>query len=340
MKDCSEDILNFHDQKVTLPKPVQDVLRGNRNANRDRLKRGLERNEHPKPSKFIIQGSYAMKTMKQSSKKDYDIDDGAAFEADNLTNIRGEPLTPRQAKDRVRDALIAGGGLSEDPVVKRNCVRVDYADGHHVDIPVFRISKTLWGTEKREFASGEDWKDSDPTGITDWFQKTEKNTHKDGENEPQLRRLVRLLKMYAVNSLEKDALNGLLLTVLAAELHLVHISREDDAFRTLLERVRTRLGCNRKVYNPADSSEELTRERDSSKIDKLIEKIDNSLDTLKILDDPDCTQVEARKSWDKVFTTDFFSKLQMDEQAKKAPTTPSDSYPDKRVNIQGPSTSA
>ncbi|MES2736625.1 MAG: nucleotidyltransferase [Verrucomicrobiota bacterium] len=340
MKDCSKDVLNYHDQRVTLPKPIQDSLRGNRNANRDRLRRGLEKNEHPKPSKFIIQGSYGMKTMKQHPKKDYDIDDGAAFEADNLVNATSDPLTPHQAKERVRDALIAGGGLSTDPVIKRNCVRVDYADGHHVDIPVFRLSNSLWGVEKREFASGDEWKDSDPTGITNWFKTTEKNTHKDGENEPQLRRLVRLLKMYAGNNLGKDALSGLLLTVLAAEVHRIHDSREDNAFRNLLTNVRARLGYNRKVYNPADLSEELTRDRDSGKIDKLIEQIDSSLKTFEILDDPDCTQVEARKAWDKVFKSDFFSELHMDEQAKKVPATPSDSYPNKRVNIQGPGTSA
>lgn len=340
MKDCSKDILNYHDQKVTLPKSVQDSLRGNRNANRDRLKRGLDKNEHPRPDNFIIQGSYGMKTMKQHPDKDYDIDDGAAFAADKLTNAKGEPLTPRQAKERVRDALIAGGGLTTDPVIKRNCVRVDYADGHHVDIPVFRLSNDVLGQTKREFGSGDEWKVSDPTGITNWFQNIEKNTHKDGESEPQLRRLVRLLKMYASNNLGKDALSGLLLTVLTAELHVYHNTREDDAFRKLLKSVRTRLGYNRTVYNPADRSEELTRDRDGDKIDKLIQKIEGSLKTLEILDDPDCSQVEARKAWDNVFKSDFFSKLQMDEQAKKAPATPSDSYPDKRVNIQGPGTSA
>lgn len=340
MKDCSNDVLNYHDKRVTLPKPVQDSLRANRNANRDRLKRGLEKNDHPKPSKFIIQGSYGMKTMKQHPKKDYDIDDGAAFETVNLVNTMGNPLTPRQAKERVRDALIAGGGLSTAPVIKRNCVRVDYADGHHVDIPVFRLSTSIWGVEKREFASGDEWKDSDPTGITDWFKTTEKNTHKDGESEPQLRRLVRLLKMYACNNLDKEALSGLLLTVLAAEMHRSYNFREDDAFRSLLRNVRSRLRYDRKVYNPADSSEELTRDSDSGKIDKLIQQIDSSLKTLEILDDPDCTQIEARKAWDRVFKSDFFSELHMDEQAKKVPATPSDSYPNKRVNIQGPGTSA
>lgn len=340
MKDCSKDILKYHDEKVTLPPSVQDSLRGNRNANRDRLKRGLEKNGHPKPFRFIIQGSYAMKTMKQHPDKDYDIDDGAAFDTDNLKNSKGESLTPRQAKERVKDALIAGGGLSSDPVIKRNCVRVDYADGHHVDIPVFRLSKTFWGSERREFASGDEWKDSDPGEITDWFKSIEKNTSKKEESEPQLRRLVRMMKMYACNNLGKDALSGLILTVLSAEQHTAHNSREDSAFRELLKSIRTRLGYNRKVYNPANGSEELTRERDSTKIDKLIEKIDSSLKTLEIVDESDCSQVEARKAWDKVFKTDYFSKLQLDEQAKKAPATPSDSYPDKRVNIQGPGTSA
>src|SRR5438132_2117756 len=65
MNDCSNDILNYHADEVTLSPKTRETLRANRNANRDRLKRGLDTNKKPKPDEFIIQGSYAMKTMTQ-----------------------------------------------------------------------------------------------------------------------------------------------------------------------------------------------------------------------------------------------------------------------------------
>jgi hypothetical protein len=339
MKNCSKDILKYHAEEVTLPKATQDKVRGNRNANRDRLKRGLEKNKKSQPDEFVIQGSYAMKTMTQHPDNDYDIDDGAAFFEDKLKDDERTALTPQQAKEMVCDALIEGGGLKKDPEVKKNCVRVEYAAGHHVDIPVYRVKKTASGAEVRELA-GETWRESNPTEITDWFRDEEKKTHQEGEAEPQLRRQTRLMKGYVRNNLKDDALSGLILTVLTAEKHTIYEAREDRAFRNLLQAVKSRLEWNKKVFNPANPSEELTKPADQDKIQKLIDRIAKSLETLRVLDDPDCSQTEAREAWDEVFKTDFFSKLQGEEQASKAPYTPSESYPNKSVNIQGPGTAA
>src|SRR5205823_7657708 len=131
---------------------------------------------------------------------DYDIDDGAAFAEEKLTDENGTPLTPRQAKEMVRDALVEGGGLSEAPIIKKNCVRVKYAAGHHVDIPVYRVKGT--GPNAKKELAGEVWRDSNPTEITDWFRDIETNTHEPGEAEPQLRRMVRLVKKYSRRNLD------------------------------------------------------------------------------------------------------------------------------------------
>jgi len=261
MKDCSTDILNYHDDEVTLSPALRDKLRGNRDANRDRLRRGLETNKKPKPDEFIIQGSYAMKTMTQHPKNDYDIDDGVAFAEEKLKERNGTPFTPQQAKEMVRDALVEGGGLSEDPIVKKNCVRVKYAAGHHVDIPVYR-TKNSPGITKKELA-GESWRESNPTEITDWFGRTEKNVRQTGEAEPQLRRIVRIVKKYARRNLERNSPNGLILTVLTAEQHTAYDSREDHAMREVLRKIRSRLLLDKVVFNPANRTEKLTRDKDT-----------------------------------------------------------------------------
>jgi hypothetical protein len=39
--DCAKDVLAHHDDKVTLPQSERTVMRDRRDANRDRLKKGL-----------------------------------------------------------------------------------------------------------------------------------------------------------------------------------------------------------------------------------------------------------------------------------------------------------
>lgn len=93
MKNCSQDVQNFHDDEVTIAAAQRREMRERRDANRDRLHRGLAKQGKPQPDRHIIQGSYAMKTMTQHPDRDYDIDDGAAFAADKLKMDTGAAMT-------------------------------------------------------------------------------------------------------------------------------------------------------------------------------------------------------------------------------------------------------
>src|SRR5207249_11778832 len=79
MKDCSQDVQNFHDDRVTLTPAQRREMRERRDANHGRLRRGLDKNGKPQPDEHIIQGSYAMKKMTQHPDREYDIEDGAAL---------------------------------------------------------------------------------------------------------------------------------------------------------------------------------------------------------------------------------------------------------------------
>src|SRR3546814_1444494 len=52
MHDCSDDVLAYHDDEVTLPQKERDEMRDRRNANRDRLKNGLKKAGKPAPPEF------------------------------------------------------------------------------------------------------------------------------------------------------------------------------------------------------------------------------------------------------------------------------------------------
>jgi hypothetical protein len=329
MKDCSKDLRSYHDDDVTLGAAQRKEMRDRRDANRERLHRGLEANGKPQPDSHIIQGSYAMKTMTQHPDREYDIDDGAAFALQKLQNKNRTPMTPQQAKEMVRDGLISGGGLKTDPEIKKNCVRVSYAPGYHVDIPVYRVVE-IAGIEKRELASNE-WRESNPTEINDWFSAEEKKTYVDDNDEPQLRRLVRFTKVYARNNLGDDALSGLILTILVAECHSQH-KREDEAFRDLLRNLKNRLSGNNRVFNPANLSEELSKKSDETKVNALILQIGKALSGLDVLDRSNCRRSEALRAWKEAFKTDYFDseiaaaeeeeKHQSEEAVRKVPTAP------------------
>jgi hypothetical protein len=341
MYNCSEDLSAYHDEKVNIGANVRKQMREHRDANRNRLKRGLQSQGRDHPNRFIIQGSYRMKTMVQHSENDYDIDDGASFAPEKLTNQSGQAMTPREAKNLVRDALLGGGGLPGDPETLDNCVRVKYAEGHHVDIPVYRETA---GTDTTFEIASTEWRPTSPEEITEWFESEEERAHVSQDEEPQLRRMVRFLKRYSRNHLSDDSLSGLLLTILAAEKYAGHDAREDRAFRNLLSAVKARLEENTEIKNPAgNSTEVLTKPSDANKTVKLIGQIGKTLEALDVLDDPSCSKRRAREAWDEAFNTDFFGNLgddDDDDNGDRAPYTPSPTEPSKKVHIRGPGTAA
>ena len=117
MYDCADDILAYHDDEVTLPQSERTAMRDRRNANRDRVKDGLNDAGKPKPIEFKGQGSYAMKTMTQHPENNYDIDDGVYFEATDLVGPRGGEMSPLDARQMVRDA-VDDGSFKTKPEVR------------------------------------------------------------------------------------------------------------------------------------------------------------------------------------------------------------------------------
>lgn len=165
MINTNAEILAFHDEQVTLPQSERTTMKERRDRNRKRLKNGLERRDRKLPD-FHSQGSYAMKTMLQHHSRDYDIDDGVYFRAGELLGPRGGPLSSLEARQLVRDA-IDDGAFKTPPEVRKNCVRVQYDAGYHVDLPVYRLKEqegAVGKVEVVELASSE-WTRSDARSV-------------------------------------------------------------------------------------------------------------------------------------------------------------------------------
>jgi len=324
MFDCASDVLKYHNEEVTLGTQEQKDMTTRRDANRDRIRDGLEENEDPAAAELKSQGSWVMKTMVQDKENDYDIDDGVYFDKEDLVDENGNDMAPAAARQMVRDA-VDDGSFKKKPKVKVNCVRVYYQAGYHVDLPVYRRLKTaVEGVFEYELAAGDDWKKSDARDVSDWFKKENKEQSPDETNGRQLRRITRDIKKMARsrNAWKDEILSGFGITKLVTEQYKRNLAREDTALYNTIKAIRDRLNWNLVVEHPIPGNSNITSGDQDPKAIFLREKLSEILDHLEPLFDPDCTRKEARKAWDKAFNTDFFSSLETEKEKANSVAAP------------------
>lgn len=210
----------------------------------------------------------------------------------------------------VRDA-IDDGSFKTAPEVRRNCVRVYYAAGYHVDMPVYRriTTRNVWGGESYyyELASS-DWKRSDARDVTNWFEKENNDKSPDAGNGRQLRRVVRHIKKFARSrdSWKGQILNGFGITKLVTECFRGDSVREDKALYYTMRAMRDRLNGSLVVVHPVTPKETITNGNDDARARFLRERLTEAMNTLAPLFDMNCTRDQTLKCWDKVFATSFF----------------------------------
>lgn len=322
MFNCTKEILGYHDDKVTLPQSERTAMRDRRDRNRERIKKGLEANEKPKPLDFCSQGSYAMKTMVQHPDNDYDIDDGIYFEKEDLKGSQGAYMTALASRQMVRDA-VDDGSFKTAPEVRKNCVRVFYEAGYHVDIPVYRrvVTKDSWGQESIHYElAASDWTRSDARDVTDWFDKENKQQSPDDKNGRQMRRDTRLIKKFAQSRSSWKGLigSGFMITKLVTECYKPNASREDTALYDTMKAIRDRLESDLVVKHPVTPDATISKGDSDPKARFLKEKLSEALTNLDVLFESDCTEEKAMKAWDKVFNTTYFTdKLTEKKESEK-----------------------
>lgn len=305
MHDCSKDVLSYHDSQVTLPQAERTKMKEHRNSNEERLTTRLKANSKPLPQEFIQQGSYAMLTMVQDPVSDYDIDDGVYFTQVSLRGPNGGDMTPRDARQMVCDAL-ADARFKQAPDVRKNCVRIYYNEGYHVDMPIYRI---LESDGDYQLASGSDWVHSRAADVEDWFNNANKTKSPDENNGRQFRRIVRMLKKFAKSrdSWKSQITSGFAITILAEEKYVANKDREDSSLRYTMQQIFNRLEYSSlEIDHPVTPDTKVTKGPEDSKMRFFRDKLRDALKTLEVLDKSDCAHKEALKAWDSVFNTGGF----------------------------------
>lgn len=320
MKDCDKEILKFHDNTVKLSEDMRKELKARAVANEERMAKGLTKNNEPLPLWSVLQGSYAMRTTVQHPDNDYDIDDGAVFLRESLKGSQGVDKSALAARQMVCDAINADplNNFSENPEVRNNCVRVYYKSGYHVDIPVYRIEDAESDSKVYELASTT-WKKSSPEGVTQWFANEVKNRRDSSEaaGSSQLRKLVRLLKKFAISRASWNLPSGFCLTALVVE-KFGYYSRVDDSFYRILVSIKNRLELSMVVYHPVIFGETITTSNEDAKMKQLKSKLEWAIDELAVLFEEDCTKKAALKAWRSVFNDSYFDELIENESVAKS----------------------
>ncbi|KMW45481.1 hypothetical protein PQH03_17735 [Ralstonia insidiosa] len=307
MANVHKHLLNYFLERVALKEDQKDLMRKRRTSNETRLKDGLKAQKKPSPLRFVKQGSYAMHTMVQANAATSDIDDGVVFAKGDLVGERGGEFNPLQAKNMVCDALNEKKDFKTPPEVRTNCVRVYYADGFTIDMPVYREVE-LNGKTVYELAAAE-WKESDPEAVTEWFVGATKKSP-DETNGRQLRRMVRLLKAWSKSRISWTLPSGFVLSILTNEKYPQGgwKDRDDLALYNLVCDIHARLQWNLTVTRPVKPYDSVTKTNDDADMRNLRDKLADAKTTLAPLGDSNATELEALQALKSFFNTDYFDE--------------------------------
>ena len=281
MFDLSKEFNKFYTDHTILPQTIQTDLRDKKKLNIDRLKSGLnELNDENKTSYSVSdtkeQGSIAMSTVVQNDSKDYDIDVAIIFEEENIGTDTGTTTMKHAVANALKKKCT---NFKKDPEALTNCVRIEYADGYHVDFAVYK--KTSDGTY---YHAGSGWQKRNPMAINDWFSKAVK------DKGDKLRSVVRLSKMFCKSRSSWQMPGGLIQSVLCNEC-FVEYERLDECFYYTMKAILERLEESIEVYNPTDETKSLLlKQKDRDKMNNWKQRLSENLGKLDITFKSDCTK--------------------------------------------------
>jgi Adenylyl/Guanylyl and SMODS C-terminal sensor domain len=317
MYDISAELQIFYDTHVRLGTDLRKQLAEYRELNITRLTKGVDDLAtetdlpHPHPYDCKNQGGYAMHTLNQDPNggNDYDIDIALIFKKDDI------PEDPLKARQRVRDALCKRcTNFTKEPEARTNAVTIWYAEGYHIDFAIYRTYIDNSGKEHIEHASTE-WKRRDPMEINNWFFESVKKLSPKANPKVakgQMRRIVQFLKWFCRSRTCWSLPGGMIVSALIAEpgIYKASSERDDLALYDTMVALRDRLKVSCQVYNPVDSSQELTGKTEVlNQVTRLRDRLDTAISKLSVLfDESKCTKEKARSAWDWIFNHKFWAK--------------------------------
>jgi len=238
---------------------------------------------------FYLQGSYSLKTMIEplNPEDEYDLDDGIYLK--HTDNDISKPTT-EEVSNWIFKAV--EGHTKKKPENKKNCVRVIYAEGYHIDLAIYR---KIDGKYYLARLGEEQWVPSDARKFNNWFyEKLERNE--------QMRSCIKYLKAWKETA-DCD-LKGIHFTILVGINHNYIQSRDDISLVKTVSNIVNYLKKEKAVWNPIDKTENLIKDWSIGKIaaaiddlEKLYEKSNNAIEAED--------KKEASEIWRSIFGQRF-----------------------------------
>ena len=260
MANTNELFLSFY-ENIKLSSTRSNNLKISRDALRSDIKEWFEEKGKTKPN-FCWQGSFAMKTtVNPLEGNEYDMDDGVYL--NGYTDDDEEWPTTTTVHTWIKNAT--DERTKQDSIDKNTCVRVVYADNYHIDLPIYIIkNETPYLAHKTK-----GWIESDPRAFTNWF------TDKVKENDEQLRRVVRYLKVW--KDYKSVPVKGIELTILASKNFDFFENRDDKSLKNTVANIISSLEANYVCEKPVAPKENLFEDHSATKQNDII----NAFKTLK-----------------------------------------------------------
>lgn len=251
MADCHDQFKAFNDL-ITLTDTRKESLKASRTKLRERVRDYFKENyKDDIQPKFSPQGSSEMKTTinpnvikkvdengVEKSITKYDTDDGIYFIGDV-----SDRKTVQAYHNMVKKAV--DGHTSIPPVDKNTCIRTVFADGHHIDQPIYFMDANDDSHPKLAHKA-DGWVSSDPLEFTKWFNDQVKD-------KEQLRRMVKYLKAWCdyinVSDNSKKMPSGFVLSIWASD-NYVSDTRDDLAMKKLLQNLHSSLTSSFECIRP------------------------------------------------------------------------------------------
>ena len=240
-----KEFINF-DKKIILTPSRKDDLQGSVKAINQTLRDWFSENKEDElQPKFHSQGSLMMGTANNPIPEEndegkkllkYDLDNGIY-----LIEIEGEDNEQKSATwhDWIWKAVESH--TDQKPISKNTCVRVIFANGHHIDLPIYyKNGDDLYLVHKSKGLMK-----SDPKAFYKWF-----NAKKKGTKLEKIVRLLKAWKNYKQNNYSNLKLpSGFELTILATN-NYANEDKLDDDFRETVRAMRDSLESDFECLRP------------------------------------------------------------------------------------------
>lgn len=302
MADCNNLFREFNNIIKLDDEKKGKLLRARNLLREDIIKHMHENKPDEIMPKFHGQGSYKMDTIinpipDEDGNVKYDLDDGIYFKGD--ISSRKSPQTYHKW---ICDAVDGRTKSKED---KNTCVRVIYAAGHHIDLPIyFIVSSNIPELAHKE----KEWIQSDPKAFYEWFNN-------EAKYKSKLREIVRFFKAWCDKKNKDNSSvkmpSGMIMTILATQSYH-NDDRYDLTFFKTLEAMTSKLKSNFSCYRPTVPIENLFDDFSDTRKNHFLRSLESFLDSAsKAIENPN--QKNACLQWQKNFGDRFSCATAKDE---------------------------